>query len=156
MSLSFAIQMHDERWTALACARDEHIKAILTDAIEVAGPDKDPGELCLVFSNDQEVQGLNREWRDKDRPTNVLSFPAEEESFPGDDPVLGDVVLAFETIEREAREQGKPFENHCTHLLVHGFLHLLGYDHQNEEEAGQMEALERKILSNQGLDDPYA
>ncbi|PWL19465.1 rRNA maturation RNase YbeY [Falsochrobactrum shanghaiense] len=114
-------------------------------------------ELSLVFTDDASIQALNAQWRGKDKPTNVLSFPA----FPvraGDQPgpMLGDIIIARETVEREALDEGKPFENHLTHLIVHGFLHLLGYDHQTEEEAEEMERRERDILHALAIPDPYA
>nr|WP_254799240.1 rRNA maturation RNase YbeY [Falsochrobactrum sp. TDYN1] len=114
-------------------------------------------ELSLVFTDDASIQALNAQWRGKDRPTNVLSFPA----FPvkaGDQPgpMLGDIIIARETVEREALGEGKPLENHLTHLIVHGFLHLLGYDHETEEEAEEMERFEREILHALAIPDPYA
>ena len=114
-------------------------------------------ELSVVFTDDTSIQTLNAEWRGKDKPTNVLSFPA----FPvkaGEQPgaMLGDIVIACETVEREALEEGKPLENHLTHLIVHGFLHLLGYDHETDEEAEVMEAREREILHALAIPDPYA
>ena len=114
-------------------------------------------ELSVVFTNDASIQALNAEWRGKNKPTNVLSFPAfpvKAGEQPG--PMLGDIVLAFETVEREAGEEGKPFANHLTHLIVHGFLHLLGYDHENDEEAEVMEGREREILHALAIPDPYA
>lgn len=113
-------------------------------------------ELSLVFSNDASIQNLNREWRGKDKATNVLSFPAFEVA-PGDPlpPMLGDVILAFETVSREAALEDKPFEHHLTHLLVHGLLHLLGYDHENDADADEMEGLERKTLMRLSIPDPY-
>lgn len=115
-----------------------------------------PSELSLVFTDDASVRAINAEWRGQDKPTNVLSFPAfpvEPGDLPG--PMLGDIVLAQETIAREAADLGKPFEEHLSHLLVHGFLHLLGYDHIDAEEAEEMEALESSILIEIGLSDPY-
>ena len=114
-------------------------------------------ELSLVFTDDASIQVLNAQWRGKNKPTNVLSFPA----FPvkaGDQPgpMLGDIIIARETVEREAIEEGKPLENHLTHLIVHGFLHLLGYDHETEEEAEEMERREREILHALAIPDPYA
>ncbi|WP_411507542.1 rRNA maturation RNase YbeY [Brucella anthropi] len=114
-------------------------------------------ELSVVFTDDASIQTLNAEWRGKDKPTNVLSFPAfpvKAGSQPG--PMLGDIIIARETVEREAREEGKPLENHLTHLIVHGFLHLLGYDHETDEEADVMEAREREILHALAIPDPYA
>lgn len=108
------------------------------------------GELSVALSDDANVQILNQKYRDKDKPTNVLSFP-----IPAPAPLLGDIVLAYETVEKEAEEKSVSFENHMAHLLVHGFLHLQGYDHQTDEEASTMEALEIKALSALGIDNPY-
>ncbi|CZT33999.1 rRNA maturation RNase YbeY [Rhizobium sp. 9140] len=115
-----------------------------------------PPELSLVFTSDAEIRSINAEWRSQDKPTNVLSFPAfpvVPGGMPG--PMLGDIVLAWETLVRESEDLGKPFDDHLTHLLVHGFLHLFGYDHLETEEAEQMEQLETRILSGLGVSDPY-
>ncbi len=116
-----------------------------------------PPELSLVFTDDASIQEINAEWRNQDKPTNVLSFPAFP-IVPGDmpGPMLGDIVIARETVEREAVDLDKTFDDHLTHLLVHGFLHLFGYDHMEKEEAEEMEALETRILAGLGLSDPYA
>lgn len=113
-------------------------------------------ELSLVFSDDAGVRKLNAGWRGMDKPTNVLSFPAFPVR-PGDalPPLLGDIVLAAETVSRESFLETKPFEHHLIHLIVHGFLHLLGYDHESEEDAEIMEALERRILARLAIPDPY-
>ncbi len=114
-------------------------------------------EVSLVLTDDQHMRVLNRQWRSIDKPTNVLSFPAmpvRPGQKPG--PMLGDIVLARETILREAAEQEKDAGEHLTHLLVHGFLHLLGYDHIEDEDAEAMETLETAILSRLGIADPYA
>ena len=113
-------------------------------------------ELSLLFTDDAHIAVLNRDWRGKDKATNVLSFPAFEIA-PGDPlpPMLGDIVLAFETISSEAALEEKPFEHHLRHLIVHGMLHLLGYDHETDEEAEEMEALERRILAGLAIPDPY-
>ncbi len=116
-----------------------------------------PVEVSLVFTDDASIREINAEWRGQDKPTNVLSFPAfplEPGGKPG--PMLGDIVIARETLEREALDLGKPFEEHLTHLMVHGFLHLFGYDHMDPEEAEEMEGLETRILGELGLSDPYA
>ncbi|RCS25237.1 rRNA maturation RNase YbeY [Phyllobacterium salinisoli] len=114
-------------------------------------------ELSVVFTDDASIRQLNAEWRGKDKPTNVLSFPA----FPvraGDrpGPMLGDIVIARQTVEREAALEKKPFDHHLTHLVVHGFLHLLGYDHEDDVEAEEMEGWERRILEVLATPDPYA
>ncbi|MCA1369201.1 rRNA maturation RNase YbeY [Ensifer aridi] len=113
-------------------------------------------ELSLLFTDDRSIRAINAEWRGQDKPTNVLSFPAfpvTPGKMPG--PMLGDIVVAHETLKREAEELGKPFEAHLTHLLIHGFLHLFGYDHIEDEEAERMEGLETRILARLGLSDPY-
>lgn len=113
-------------------------------------------ELSLVFTNDNEMAKINGEWRDMAKPTNVLSFPGDDIAV-GEDagPMIGDIIFAHATIIREAHEQGKKIKDHLTHLMVHGFLHLFGYDHIEDDEAEQMEALETKILHALEIDDPY-
>lgn len=129
-------------------------------ALEAPGLD---AEISILFADDGELQRLNRDWRGKDRPTNILSFPmypaaeaagllaADEGSF-----LLGDLALAHETVAGEAARDGKPFADHLMHLLVHGTLHLLGHDHEEAAEAERMEALETRILATLGVPDPYA
>jgi probable rRNA maturation factor len=117
-----------------------------------------PVELGVALADDAELRRLNRDYRGRDTPTNVLAFPAWEPGtrVPPDAPVLlGDVVLAFETVAREAAEQDKPFADHFRHLIVHGVLHLLGYDHVTQDEAATMETLETAILITLGVPDPY-
>ena len=116
---------------------------------------KGAAELSILLTNDEEQHELNQQWRGKDSSTNVLSFP-QIEPFGSVVGILGDITLARETLEREAVEQGTSFEHHFTHLVVHGFLHILGYDHLTDEEALQMESLETQILASLGVDDPYA
>ena len=125
-------------------------------ALDVLGEDASASELSLVFTDDKAIRALNAQWRAQDKATNVLSFPAFDMA-PGYPvpPVLGDIVIAHETVEREAALEMKPFDHHLTHLVVHGFLHLLGYDHEIDEEAEEMEALETRILASLGVDDPY-
>ena len=124
-----------------------------------------PVEMSLVLADDALVQTLNRDYRDKDKPTNVLSFALLDDLDDTDDvlareqgmPILiGDVILAFETVQREALEQGKSFGDHLTHLVIHGVLHLLGYDHQSDPDADRMERLETSILARMGIADPYS
>lgn len=119
-----------------------------------------PVELNVKLTNDAEIQQLNRQFRGKDKPTNVLSFPAMDETeihiLPEDFPiVLGDIALALETIEQEAIAQSKLFEHHVSHLVIHGILHLLGYDHETDSEAEEMEALEVDILKKLSISNPY-
>lgn len=121
-------------------------------------------EIAISLSDNAQVQDLNRDWRGKDKPTNVLSFAAEEGEEIEDLPpemlaemprMLGDIVLARETVLQEAETQGKLFEHHLTHLVMHGVLHLLGYDHIEDDEAEEMEALETAYLAEFGISDPY-
>lgn len=112
-------------------------------------------EVSLVFTDDAAIRELNREWRDKDKPTNVLSFPGSDPDGDLYGPLLGDIVMALETVNREAQELEIDFRAHVTHLVVHGILHLFDYDHQDEEEAELMEGLERRILARLNIADPY-
>ena len=112
-------------------------------------------ELSLLLTDDAGVQALNRAWRGLDKPTNVLSFPGS--GLPAPDGVrhLGDIALAFETIVREAEAQGTSLAHHVAHLIVHGVLHLIGHDHEEDEEAEAMESLETEALAKLGIADPY-
>lgn len=111
-------------------------------------PLKGEGDVAIVLADDDFIQRLNHQYRGKNKATNVLSFPNEEES-------LGDIILAYETIEQEALTQGKDFKDHATHLIIHGILHLMGYDHENDEDAARMEAKEIKYLKQLGIKNPY-
>lgn len=126
-------------------------------ALAELGKDASKSELSLVFTDDAAIRELNAHWRAKDKPTNVLSFPAfaltPAHPVP---PVLGDIVIAQETVAQEAALEMKSFEHHLTHLVIHGFLHLLGYDHETDDEADAMEVLETRILATLGIADPYA
>jgi len=117
--------------------------------------DGEEAELSLVLADDRRVRDLNLEWRGKDSPTNVLSFPTGDEGAPGRARHLGDVVLALETVLGEAERFDKPVGHHVAHLTVHGVLHLLGFDHQAPDEAAVMERLEVVILNGLGVSDPY-
>ena len=110
-------------------------------------------ELSCLLSDDASIRELNARWRGMDKPTNVLSFPA---TGPGAELLLGDVVLAFETVSREAAAENKPIRDHVVHLIVHGVLHLLGHDHEDDAEADTMEALEIRALHRLGFANPYA
>jgi len=126
--------------------------AAMAAARPLVAPDS---ELSLVFTDDAHVRRLNRQYRGKDSRTNVLSFPAPAARPGVVGPLLGDVVLAHETVAREADEQGLAFDAHLTHLIIHGFLHLLGYDHEEEGEAAVMEGMETRVLGHLGIADPY-
>lgn len=113
-------------------------------------------ELSVTLSDDATVRELNAKWRGKNSATNVLTFPAFEPDEMADAPMLGDVILAFETVDREAREEGKSLSDHLSHLVVHGVLHLFGYDHLEDDEAEEMEAIETRALARLGVPDPYS
>ncbi len=144
------IEIEDVAWSGALPDAEALVRAAADAALasQEAGGD----DVTVLLTNDLAVQALNAQFRGQDKPTNVLSFPAPEnpEGF------LGDVALAFETCAREAGEQGKPLSHHLQHLVAHGVLHLLGYDHQDDAEADEMEGLERRILSGLGVPDPYA
>ena len=123
----------------------------------LAGVLPGPIEISVLLSDDDTMRGLNRDHRGKDRATNVLSFLGDDDSIvPGADVLLGDIVLAWQTIALEAGQANKPVSDHMTHLVIHGVLHLLGYDHECEEDATVMEELEVEGMAQLGLPDPYA
>lgn len=107
----------------------------------------------VLLTDDSAIRELNRRWRGQDKATNVLSFPSPP--LPGSPRQLGDIALAYETVAREAEQEGKTFADHASHLVVHGVLHLLGHDHADETEADAMEAVERRALASLGISDPY-
>jgi probable rRNA maturation factor len=112
-------------------------------------------ELSLVLADDERVAALNHRWRHRAGPTNVLAFAFDEQPAPPAPLMLGDVVLAYETVTKEAKDQGKPLADHLRHLIIHGVLHLLGYDHEAAGPARRMETLETRILATLGVPDPY-
>ncbi len=129
-------------------------EAIVERAAQAALGDVEGGLVVLLTDNGA-VQLLNAQFRDKDRPTNVLSFPGGDMPMPGAPIHLGDIVLAFGVCRDEAEAQGKSLANHLTHLVIHGTLHVLGRDHEDEAEAEAMEAEERTLLASLGVADPY-
>ena len=151
--LNIEISRNSEGWPEGLDARaEEAVRAALVQSkAKVTGA----AELSIVLTDDAEQQVLNRDWRGIDKSTNVLSFP-QIEPFGPVSGLLGDIILARETLVREAGEQGVSFEDHFTHLVVHGFLHLLGYDHMDDDEALAMEGLETQILGSLGVADPYS
>jgi probable rRNA maturation factor len=147
------------------CWHDEpDAEAVIHRAIAAAAEtvDHDVGEaeLAVMLTDDAGIRTLNANWRGTDKPTNVLSFPALQptgRSGEGDAPrMLGDIAIAYETVRKEADEEQKPFDHHLSHLAVHGFLHLIGYDHEKDGDAEAMEALEQEILAQLGIPNPYA
>src|SRR5271154_1592440 len=131
------------------------VKTVLRRAVRAAaGTSSTNGaELAIVLTDDSAIRLLNRDWRGIDAATNVLSFPTE--GAGGQPPIIGDIVLAYETVAREARAERKPFAHHLAHLAVHGFLHLVGYDHERDKDALAMERAEREILHRLEIPDPY-
>jgi probable rRNA maturation factor len=136
------------------------IQRAVATAAEMVEADVGEAELAVMLTDDAGIRTLNGNWRGIDKPTNVLSFPALQPTGakrPGDAPrMLGDIAIAYETTRKEADDEQKPFDHHLSHLAVHGFLHLVGYDHENDDDAEAMEALEAEILAQLGIPDPYA
>lgn len=158
--------LEDSRWKALALAEVAQKTFALTLAHQ--GVDTDATEISLLACDDERIAQLNGAFRGKPAATNVLSWPAEDLTSekagaspdapsPGPDGILslGDIAISYDTCTREAREMGKPIQAHVTHLLVHGLLHLLGYDHIRDHDATLMQGIEAEILGKLGLDDPY-
>jgi probable rRNA maturation factor len=146
-------------WQAEPDAEAAIHRAVAAAAGRVGG-DFGNAELAVMLTDDAGIRTLNRNWRGIDKPTNVLSFPALQPTGPprpGDAPrMLGDIAVSYETTRREADDEQKPFDHHLSHLAVHGFLHLIGYDHECDTDAEIMEALETEILAQLGIPDPYA
>jgi probable rRNA maturation factor len=130
------------------------VRRALTEAAIAAGSDFKDRMLAVLLTDDASIRRLNAKWRNIDKPTNVLSFPPGAQQ-QGPVRSLGDIAIAYETTAREATEDEKPFADHLAHLAVHGFLHLLGYDHETDAAAEEMEGLERAILARLGVPDPY-
>lgn len=137
---------------ALDAALPKLIASAIAAANRAAGPEQ--GSVTVVVDDDARIRALNKLWRGLDKPTNVLSFPAPD-TQPGPERMLGDIAISYETTAREAAAEGKSFADHMAHLSVHGFLHLLGYDHESDQDAEEMEGLERLILARIGVSDPY-
>ena len=144
------VEVDDEAWSEAlpdVVARAERAAAAALGAIE--------GDVVVLLADDAHVREINARFRDKDRPTNVLSFPGGDMPMPGQAAHLGDIVLAFGVCRDEAEAQAKTLANHLTHLVIHGVLHVLGHDHEDEVEAEAMEAQERSLLASLGVADPY-
>jgi len=158
-ALRLVLEIEDARWrTALP-----GVEAVLEQAIGLALAEAEAGgapvEVGVRLTDDATIRGLNRDWRGRDKPTNVLSFPLGEPAPTGDSTLpwlIGDIVMAFETVTTEAEAEGKPLAHHVAHLAVHAALHLLGHDHEQDSEAAAMEAAEIALLARLGIPDPYA
>lgn len=142
--------VENDKWKSALPALDTFVARVFRAAL-LLEPDLNPGA-ALLLADDERLRELNLEFREKDKPTNVLSFPS---GLPPAAP-LGDIAIAFETVEREAIDLGRSFEEHAAHMIVHGLLHLAGYDHLHDGEAAVMEGLETKILGSMNISDPYA
>jgi probable rRNA maturation factor len=136
------------------------IQRAIAAAAETVGQDVGEAELAVMLTDDAGIRTLNSNWRGVDKPTNVLSFPALQPtgaSREDDAPrMLGDIAIAYQTMRKEADDEQKPFDHHLSHLAVHGFLHLIGYDHETDDDAEAMETLEAEILAQLGIPNPYA
>ena len=155
MKLQIEFVATSRRWRGLLAAR-KLAREALAASQAVSGVTLCEGaELCIHLADDEHIRTLNARWRGLDKPTNVLSFPAAEPAQLDRARLLGDIVLAFETVAREAEDESKPLADHYRHLVVHGFLHLLGFDHETDAEAQAMEAMETRILAHLGVADPY-
>lgn len=161
--LTVALDIPHQAWRETLPDVERLVDAAILACLRRACPALEEAEISVVLVDDATQRILNETWREKDRPTNVLSFPATDtvagavpqREFPGVPLSLGDISLAFETIHAEAAEQGKSLGDHVVHLVVHGVLHLLGYDHVDDRDALVMEALEIEILAGIGIKDPY-
>ncbi len=156
-ALTVDILIEADGWQRLSEAEDTARRAIAA-AASVADISDSRAELSVLFCDDETIAVLNGRWRGQEKPTNVLSFPALplQGAATYEKAPLGDIAISYETLVREAGESGKNPSAHLAHLVVHGFLHLLGYDHQTDDEAERMERLERDILARIGVPDPYA
>ncbi len=156
MSLRVEFIETSRRWRGVRGVRALAREAIATALRESGCELRRGAEVCVHLVGDADILALNKQWRGRDAPTNVLSFPTAAADEIGAAKLLGDIFIAFETIFREAEEEGKPLANHFRHLIVHGFLHLLGHDHDVDARADAMEALEVRVLARLGVADPYA
>ena len=154
MILDFSVE--SELWAKLPAA-EQLGETALAETVKQSGKKLHPdAEVSIVLTDDSAIRELNRNWRKIDKATNVLSFPAANLKKLSQSPLLGDIILSYETLEREAAADEKSLSDHYSHLMIHGFLHLLGFDHETAAEAEEMEALEIKILAALSIANPYA
>jgi probable rRNA maturation factor len=144
------IQVQSPLWHAQPLAEQTIREAISAAAGALS---TEGGEVSILLTDDSEIARLNRDWRGIDKPTNVLSFPASR--VGQGDKLLGDIVIAYETLERESTDESRDFLHHLAHLAVHGFLHLIGFDHETDAQAEEMEGLESRIMMRLNMPDPY-
>lgn len=155
MTITVDIEIEDQAWTA-AEPETEALVWRAAQAVLNAHEDIEGQGIVILLTDDDSVRALNRDFRQKDYATNVLSFPSPRNPEANPEGQIGDIALAFGVCAREAAEQGKPLGHHLQHLVAHGVLHLLGYDHERDDEAARMEAREIRLLRELGYDDPYA
>lgn len=144
------IRIADPDWEG----RFDNLTETVMRALTAAANHSRAGKVDLLLTHDAEIHDLNKNWRDKDNPTDVLSFPSDGSAF--ETGFLGDIAISLGVMSRDAEDMKKTLGDHFSHLLVHGYLHLLGYDHQLEDEAAEMEAMEIKILADLGISNPYS
>jgi probable rRNA maturation factor len=152
--LTVDVLTESPQWDAQPGA-EATVRRAIAQAAAVEGTAHIAAEVSVLLCDDAVITALNARWRGRDEPTNVLSFPALPAGDPAAPAHLGDIAIAWETVIREAQEQGRQVSWHLAHLAIHGFLHLLGYDHGTDDEAERMEQLERDILASVGIPDPY-
>ena len=146
------LRIEDQDWVA---GRSEpELLTTIEAALGATASHTRSGRVDLLLTTDDEMRVLNRTWRKKDKATDVLSFPSDDDAF--ETGFLGDIALGFGVMTRDASSMSKTFEAHLSHLLIHGYLHLLGFDHQETSDAEEMETLETKILAELGYSDPYS
>jgi probable rRNA maturation factor len=156
MKFELEITIDDTRWPDIADLKELATQAISSAYAESQCDLEIDFVVSLLFCSDSRIQDLNREWRSQDKATNVLSFPAPQDLVIDDCLVLGDLALSYETVLRESEIEEKKIVDHLSHLIIHGFLHLLGFDHETESDAEEMEWIERRSLAKIGIMDPYA
>jgi len=154
ITLDFAIE--SDLWAQIPDAEALAQRALAAAELNAGKTLHPEVEVSIVLTNDATIRELNKNWRKIDKATNVLSFPAANLKKLAQSPLLGDIILSYETLAREAGQESKTIEDHYSHLIIHGFLHLLGFDHETETEAEAMEALEIKILAALNIANPYA
>jgi probable rRNA maturation factor len=157
--IRIALEIEDPRWAEKLPNISELIETVISHALATVDSAGRPIEVGVRLVDDRTVQALNREWRGKDKPTNVLSFPMGDPApvadvdFPW---LIGDIVMSYDTVNKEAERDGKPMAHHVAHLATHAALHLIGHDHEHEAQAEAMEAMEVALLAGLGIPDPYA
>lgn len=149
MSVTLDLRIEDSHWTDVIAGIEDVCVMALEAGYAITHRN---GEVALLLTDDAEMHRLNRDWRGKDKPTDVLSFPADEMEAP----FLGDIAIGFGVSSADASTRGIPLASHLSHLLIHGYLHLLGHDHMEDTEAREMEALEVRALATLNIADPYS